>query len=64
MTRDEFAGAGQESAHYATDFNRRLAAELVAMLPDDRDEARRVLAIIDHILSLELPPALLAGATR
>ena len=34
------------------------------MLPDDRDEVRRVLAIIDHIVSLELPPALLAGATR
>ena len=35
---------------------KRLAGEFVALRPDNRDEARRVLAIIDHILSLELPP--------
>ena len=33
------------------------------MLPADRDEARRVLAIIDHILSLETAAAELMPAS-
>jgi hypothetical protein len=37
----------------ATDgYNQRLAADLVAMLPDDREQARRVLAYVDAILNL------------
>ena len=36
------------------DYERRLAAEIVAMLPDDRDGARRVLAYIDAILNLSV----------
>jgi hypothetical protein len=42
------------NAHFAADYERRLAAEIVAMLPD-REEARRVLALVDTILNLELP---------
>ena len=42
----------QANAHYHDDYERRLAAEIVAMLPDDRAEARRVLAIVGAILNL------------
>jgi hypothetical protein len=41
----------QTNELYARDYERRLAAEIVAMLPD-REEARRVLAYVDAILNL------------
>jgi hypothetical protein len=65
MPTDEAALAQlrQANAHYAAEYERRLAAEIVAMLPADRDEARRVLAIIDHILSLETAAAELMPAS-
>ena len=46
----------QESARHAADYNQRLAAEIVAMLPD-REGARRVLAYVDAILNLSLGDA-------
>jgi hypothetical protein len=54
MPTDEAALAElrQANAHYAADYERRLAAEIAAALPDDRDEARRVLAIAHAILDL------------
>jgi hypothetical protein len=42
----ELASTRQANAQHAADYERRLAAEIVAMLPDDREEARRVLAIV------------------
>jgi hypothetical protein len=56
MPMDEAALAEvrQANAHFAADYERRLAAEIVAMLPDDRDGARRVLAYIDAILNLSV----------
>jgi hypothetical protein len=54
MPTDEVALAAlrQANARYAADYERRLAEEIVAMLPEDRDEARRVLAFVDAILNL------------
>ena len=54
MPTDEVALAAlrQANARYAADDERRLAEEIVAMLPEDRDEARRVLAFVDAILNL------------
>ena len=40
---------------YAADYERRLAAEIVAMLPGP-EEARQVLAFVDAILNLKPPP--------
>ena len=46
----------QESERrYYDDYERRLAVEIVSML-SDRDEARRVLEIIDRIMNLPLEP--------
>jgi hypothetical protein len=42
----------QANAHHAADYERRLAAEIVAMLPEARDEAVLVLALVDAILNL------------
>jgi len=55
MLTDEAALAElrQANARYAADYNQRLAAEIVAMLPD-REEARRVLAFVDAILNLSV----------
>jgi hypothetical protein len=50
------AGLRQASARHADGYHQRLAADLVAMLPHDRDEARRILAYVEAILNLELPP--------
>jgi hypothetical protein len=50
------ANVRQVNELYAAGYAQNLAATIVAMLPDDRDEARRVLAIAHAILSLELPP--------
>ena len=53
MPTDEAALAElrQANEHHAADYERRLAAEIVALLPD-REEARRVLAIVGAILNL------------
>ena len=45
----------QTNELYAASYAQNLA-EMTAMLPNDRDEARRVLAIVDRILSLTLEP--------
>ena len=37
---------------HAADYERRLAAEIVAMLPEAREEAKHVLAFVDAILNL------------
>jgi hypothetical protein len=37
---------------YADDYERRLAAEIMAMLPEARDEALLVLRLVDAILNL------------
>ena len=50
----ELVSLRQANAAYHDDYPRRLAAEIVAMLPD-REEAKRVLAIADAIMNLELP---------
>jgi hypothetical protein len=46
----------QTNELYAASYAQNLAEMIAAMLPNDRDEARRVLAIVDRILSLEPPP--------
>jgi hypothetical protein len=42
----------RRAALHALTYERRLAEEIAAMLPEDRDEALRVLAYIDAILNL------------
>jgi|HubBroStandDraft_4_1064222.scaffolds.fasta_scaffold2331134_1 hypothetical protein len=56
MTMDETAPARER--RYYDDYDRRLAAEIVAMLVYHSD-ARRVLAIVDIIMNLPLtaPPS-------
>jgi hypothetical protein len=54
MTRDETALAEMRQPD---DYERRLAAEIVAMIHNIGTDPRRVLAIIAAILSLELPPS-------
>ena len=49
----EFA---ERKASEVSDYERRLAAEIVAMLPEDREEAAMGLGYVEAILSLELPP--------
>ena len=44
------------NAAYLAGYERRLAEEIVAMLPEAPDEARRVLAVVDAMMNLELPP--------
>jgi hypothetical protein len=54
MPRDEVALAELRQANhpYVASYERRLAAEIVAMLPEARNEALRVLALVDAILNL------------
>jgi hypothetical protein len=54
MATDEAALAElrETNALHALTYERRLAEEIAAMLPEDRDEALRVLAYIDAILNL------------
>jgi hypothetical protein len=54
MPTDEAALAElrHANARFAADYERRLAAEIVAMLPEARDEALRVLTLVDAILNL------------
>jgi hypothetical protein len=54
MPTDEadLAELRQANECYAADYEQRLAADLVAMLPDDREAARRVWRYVDAILSL------------
>jgi hypothetical protein len=47
----EFASERQDVDNY----ERRIAAEVVAMVRDTEVDARRVLAYVDAILNLELP---------
>lgn len=51
MPVDE-AALRQANELYAADYEQRLAADLAAMLPDDREQAKRVLRYVDAILSL------------
>ena len=55
MPTDEatLARERQANARYAADYERRLAAEIVAMLPD-REEAKRVLASVDAVLPIQI----------
>jgi hypothetical protein len=46
----------QTNELYAASYSQNLAEMIAAMLPNDRDEARRVLAIVDRILSLAPEP--------
>ena len=57
MPMDEAALAElrQANAAYLAGYERRLAAQIVAMLPEARDEASLVLAFVDRILDLRLP---------
>jgi hypothetical protein len=41
----------------AGDYYRRLAAEIVGMMPTPRHEARRVLQVIHEILNIEVQPS-------
>jgi hypothetical protein len=55
MDKAELASLRQANERYAADYDRRLAAEIVAMLPRARDEAALVLRFAHAILDLELP---------
>ena len=46
----------QANAAYLAGYERRLAAEIVEMLPDSPDEALRVLAFVDAMLNVKVPP--------
>ncbi len=50
------AAARQANEPYLASYEQRLAAEIVAMLPDSPDDARRVLAVVDAMLAVKLPP--------
>ena len=58
MPMDEamLAEAREANEPYLASYERRLAAEIVAMLPDSPDEALRVLATVDAMLNVKLPP--------
>ena len=58
MPMDEavLAEVRQANERYAADYERRLAEEIVTMLPDSPDEALRVLAVVDAFLNLTLKP--------
>jgi hypothetical protein len=55
-TEAALAELRQANAHHALDYECRLAAEIVSMLPPAREEAERVLAYVDAILNLKPPP--------
>jgi hypothetical protein len=44
----------QANRHFAADYERRLAKEIAAMLPEDRDEALRVLRLVEAVLNLPI----------
>jgi hypothetical protein len=46
----------QANAAYLAGYEHRLAAEIVAMLPEAPDEALRVLAVVHAMLDVTLPP--------
>ena len=50
---DETAPAGER--RYYDDYDRRLAAEIVAMLVNTRSDAQRALAVVAIIMNLPLP---------
>jgi hypothetical protein len=53
VAMDETAPAGER--RYYDDYDRRLAAEIVAMLVNTRSDAQRALAVVDIIMNLPLP---------
>lgn len=46
----------QANEPYLASYEQRLAEEIVAMLPEAPDDARRVLAFVDAMLAVKLPP--------
>ena len=58
MPMDEamLAEVRQANEAYRASYPRRLAAEIVAMLPDSPEEASLVLAFVDAILDLPVKP--------
>jgi hypothetical protein len=56
MPTDEavLARVRQANARFAAGYERRLAAAIVAMLPEARDEALRVSRLVDAILNLQV----------
>lgn len=46
----------QANEPYLASYEQRLAAQIVAMLPEAPDEARRVLAVVDIIMNLPVKP--------
>ena len=56
LDQAELASVRQANRAYAADYERKLAQEIVLMLPEARDEALRVLRYVEAILNLELPP--------
>jgi hypothetical protein len=53
----ELASVREANQPYHAGYERRLAAEIVAMLPQARDEALRILMVVDVILSLPVAPS-------
>ena len=58
MSMDDamLAEARQANEPYRASYPSRLAAEIVAMLPELPDEARQVPATVDVILNVKVPP--------
>jgi hypothetical protein len=52
MTTNQAVLDAERRAREHSDYDRHLAAEIVAMLPPNRAETRQVLAFVDAILSL------------
>ena len=55
MDEAMLAEARQANAAFLASYERRLAAEIVEMLPAAPDDARRVLAVVDAMLNVRLP---------
>ena len=56
MDEAMIAAARQANEPYLASYPRRLAEEIVAMLPEARDDALRVLAFVDAMLNVKVPP--------
>ncbi len=54
LSEDERAVLRQANARFAADYERHLAAKIIALLPEARDDALRVLAYVDAILNLSV----------
>lgn len=55
MDEAMLAEVRQANAAYLASYERRLAEEIVTMLPNSPDDAREVLRVVDVILNLEVP---------